>query len=974
MNLLTTPGLLIHLLWLLPLIWFLSFLASWLRRHLLARWLSSADLTDGLTSSLSIGARRARRVLFAGATVLLLVALAAPHWGKRLVERPIQSRDVMVVLDTSRSMLAADIQPNRLAHAQWLIRQIVTKCPGDRFGLVAFAGAATLQCPLTQDRNGFLLELENIDTDTTGVGGTNLAEGLTAADLAFDAAEGRHQAILLITDGDELAGDTAEILETLAQRNIRVFAVGIGNPQGELIQLPDGNFITHRGDKVKSRLNAAALQHIAEKSRGLYVHSTSSQTGKDQLVQSVHGLTPHGDKSGTVFRPIQRFQLPLAGAILLLLLRMCISERRRGPLTRAAMVGLLTVPFGWGQQPAPSLPPVSPPPPAQATPAQPQQPPKPSLQDEARGRAIKTLQKLVAEEAGLEIPEERALNLYNQGVQHMYLNEFELSGTKFKEAIDKAPGGHEVEVRAQQNLGYLKLKQSLAAPEAQAAAQGQAVMTLDRAQDELRQRLATSLNLVEEAEDHFRRAMRAAPDDEELAGSQEHVLLTRRKVHFAHQYNERHIEYAEALLEAYNQQRRANQADLEDKDERQKQAEESAISALDAINAIVRMEKLAKLEQEENHQKHIERQELLRQLQQVQQQALATDVRAPQRATHEQAAMDLLQKLYEQMPKAEQQENQQQQDQQGQQQPGDSSGEGEEGGDSQNSDSDQQQSPAESLSRQARSRQQRANVQQGDHKQQAQQQAMDTTQQALNEAQKEGNQAAEEALQEALSEQQQAMDASNQNERANAEQKATDALKKAIDSFEQEPNEGEGEDAGGTPEEQMGEAAEKAEDALDQAAQAQQRANEAQGAEKNRAQREAHHETSKAAEAARDLAEKAEEAGEEEMAAKAEQAAENLEDAQEAQERALASPTGSDAREEAEQEASEALAKAAGMDSEEPLEFNEEATPDRSYETEDIDKSQMMSILQKIAEREQDVKEALKEQRKRQATQVERDW
>ncbi|MFT5127536.1 MAG: Ca-activated chloride channel family protein [Rhodothermales bacterium] len=329
-----TPNALLHVFWLLPLIIILIGLGWQRRRRLLRGFVSDPELSAELTSNVSVGKRRWRETLLLLGLLMWLLAYAGPHWGTHLVKRPIQSRDIMVVLDTSRSMLATDVTPYRLRHAKWFLRQLVSRTPGDRYGLIAFAGDAFLECPLTQDRNGFMLFLDDIDTDTIPIGGTNLEVALEEALDAFAAAESSHRAVLLITDGDELDGKFENVLEEFREQKTPVFVLGIGNPEGEYIRLPSGEFVEYEGEKVKSRLNEAGLRKIADATEGIYLRSTVQKDGLDHMVQRVRRLVPSSEGEDTVSRPIERYQLPLFVALFCLLKRLGTGERRRQAIAK----------------------------------------------------------------------------------------------------------------------------------------------------------------------------------------------------------------------------------------------------------------------------------------------------------------------------------------------------------------------------------------------------------------------------------------------------------------------------------------------------------------------------------------------------------------------------------------------------------------------------------------------------------------
>ena len=189
-----------HLFWILPLMTVLFYLGCRKRNALLRKFLGKhAEDPAYVNSSKSL--RLWRGMLFTGTVILLLAAAARPSWGVSILPYSGQGRDLMVVFDVSKSMLSQDVRPSRLEHAKWLIRQLCTRNPGDRFGLIAFAGHAFLECPLTIDKTSFLQSVDELSVDSIPVGGTNIQQALSEAIRGFRAAETPHRAVILITEG-----------------------------------------------------------------------------------------------------------------------------------------------------------------------------------------------------------------------------------------------------------------------------------------------------------------------------------------------------------------------------------------------------------------------------------------------------------------------------------------------------------------------------------------------------------------------------------------------------------------------------------------------------------------------------------------------------------------------------------------------------------------------------------------------------
>jgi len=200
------------------------------------------------------------------------------------------SADVMFVLDTSRSMLAEDAAPNRLARAKAEIEQLVGKLDGHRVGLIAFAGRAAPVCPLTPDHSFFNTVLATIDTRSAGKGGTRVGEAIKTALRAFPTGDGA-KLIVLITDGDDQDPYTQEAAKAARNAGVKIVAVGLGSEQGSTITLTDPQTgakttLMHDGKPVISKLDGASLQKLALTTEGAYIPAGTSAIDLDSIMES----------------------------------------------------------------------------------------------------------------------------------------------------------------------------------------------------------------------------------------------------------------------------------------------------------------------------------------------------------------------------------------------------------------------------------------------------------------------------------------------------------------------------------------------------------------------------------------------------------------------------------------------------------------------------------------------------------------
>ncbi len=306
----------------------LAVYASHCRKQKVRALLGSGD-TDPAAVKLSPSRRRFRIFLLLLAMFFLIAAAARPFWSSQLVPFEPRGRDLMVIFDVSKSMLATDIAPSRLEHAKFLLRQLVESAPNDRFGLVAFAGKAYLACPLTSDSLAFTQYIDELNTDTVPLGGTNLEAALRVAEQAFKAAAGGNRGILLFTDGDELAGNSAALVDELRRRQIPLFIVGLGDPEiGAPVPEADGTLKRDAsGQLITSKLAETSLKKLAGETGGAYVRSTVTDTGLAVIENRIKRLDTAELQGAQRTLPIEKFPLALIAATACLILYFLLSER-----------------------------------------------------------------------------------------------------------------------------------------------------------------------------------------------------------------------------------------------------------------------------------------------------------------------------------------------------------------------------------------------------------------------------------------------------------------------------------------------------------------------------------------------------------------------------------------------------------------------------------------------------------------------
>ncbi|MEI8207546.1 MAG: VWA domain-containing protein, partial [Kiritimatiellales bacterium] len=225
----------------------------WMHRQRAVRLarLISSSVWETVIPGHSRKSGRRRIVLRLLALLCIGLALTRPQWGSHWEEVKQRGLDIIVVLDTSKSMLAEDIKPNRLKQAQWAVRDFVKQLKGDRIGLVAFAGSSFLQCPVTVDYAAFTMMLDDIYAGIIPRGGTAIEQALKTAADSFDTKSEADRVIILITDGEDHEGDPMRMAEQLRKDKIKLFSIGVGTLEGELVPSTEGYVKNPQGQVVK---------------------------------------------------------------------------------------------------------------------------------------------------------------------------------------------------------------------------------------------------------------------------------------------------------------------------------------------------------------------------------------------------------------------------------------------------------------------------------------------------------------------------------------------------------------------------------------------------------------------------------------------------------------------------------------------------------------------------------------------------
>ena len=309
------------------------------REQLLSQF-AAARLLKQLTEKASYTRVWIKGVLLALGLTAIAIALSRPQYGVEWSERKARGLDIVFVLDSSKSMLATDLRPTRLARAKLAILDLVERLDSDRIGIVAYAGQAFLQTPPTLDYSAFRESVDSIDPASMSRGGSDLGNALSEAIKAFPS-ENNVKAIVLLTDGEDLGGAAIPTVESANAEGIKIFAIGIGTPEGEYLKTRNAQgaeeFVRDsNGQPVRSQLDENTLQQLARMTNGSY--SRLSDESLDRLFNNVIATLPRSERESEMKeRRIERYQWALSLACILLVVEILI-RRRKGSIAQLATV------------------------------------------------------------------------------------------------------------------------------------------------------------------------------------------------------------------------------------------------------------------------------------------------------------------------------------------------------------------------------------------------------------------------------------------------------------------------------------------------------------------------------------------------------------------------------------------------------------------------------------------------------------
>lgn len=326
------------LLFIIPVILVPAYTWCFWRKAKTLRILASNEMLKKINTSVSLKKQIFKALLLIAAFISIVAALTEPKWNPKSQQIKRKGRDIAILLDTSRSMLAEDIKPSRLERSKIAISDLLETLKGDRVAILTFAGNSTIKCPLTQDYSFIRMVLADISTESTSRGGTMIGDAIRkATQEVFDRQSREYKDIVLITDGEDHESFPVEAAKKAGIEGIRIIAIGLGDEdQGSRIPItgPNGErtFLKYKGQEVWSKVDGDTLREIVYATEGGKYLSVKPGTTLD-LGEIYEDLIASAEKreleSATMMTYDEKFQIFVALGIVLIICEALINERKK---------------------------------------------------------------------------------------------------------------------------------------------------------------------------------------------------------------------------------------------------------------------------------------------------------------------------------------------------------------------------------------------------------------------------------------------------------------------------------------------------------------------------------------------------------------------------------------------------------------------------------------------------------------------
>ena len=313
-------------------------IVSNIQKHKARQYFANIELYETLTRSISRKKRKTRQFSYVLGLFFLTLSLTGPRFGTKteIVKR--MGVDIVIAIDTSYSMLAEDIKPNRILQSKYEVRRLINQLSGDRVALLAFAGDAIIQCPLTTDYGAANTFLDYIDVGVVPKSGTNIQSAIERSIrlLQRDSqASSESQLILLVTDGENIKGNPKGAASTAARNNIKIYTIGIGTTDGEIIPIRNekGELEDYKmdsqGNVVKTSLDEETLKNIARITKGSYIRTVHGEVDVQAIIDELGIMHKTDLYERKISRLKERYQIPLGISLFFLLVWFSLGERRK---------------------------------------------------------------------------------------------------------------------------------------------------------------------------------------------------------------------------------------------------------------------------------------------------------------------------------------------------------------------------------------------------------------------------------------------------------------------------------------------------------------------------------------------------------------------------------------------------------------------------------------------------------------------
>ncbi len=327
----------------IPVIIFLYLLMRWWKRKALSTF-GDTLILQKLFPDVSTAKTTWKMILFSLAFALIVAGIADPQVGTKLEEVKRSGIDIIIALDVSNSMKCEDIKPNRLERAKQSISRLIDKLQNDRIGLIAFAGKAYVQLPLTTDFAAAKLLLSTMDCDLIPTQGTAIGSAIELAQKSFIEKEKKYKCLILITDGENHEDDAITAAKEATKESIIIHTVGMGTPEGGPIPVYQGPVRVgfrkdNEGHAVSTKLDEGMMRQLAAAGNGTFVRANNSEDALNSIMKEVNSMEKKkfGEKEYSQYE--DRFQIFFAAAFLLLLIEFLLSERKNKWLAKINLFG-----------------------------------------------------------------------------------------------------------------------------------------------------------------------------------------------------------------------------------------------------------------------------------------------------------------------------------------------------------------------------------------------------------------------------------------------------------------------------------------------------------------------------------------------------------------------------------------------------------------------------------------------------------